>query len=165
MQECGSYLIQKFSGMYLVGREMGGDPRQLGELINKNFNTVLQLREHRNRMTVTIIGVLYGMTAAMSFALFLGVEIVKILTDVSSEFDLSQMGFGQLLHPDIYNIQIIRIEIIAIVFLNAMMSSLMIRMVDGGHKANSSLHFVALTWMGCGIGIATGVVAETVINV
>lgn len=165
MQECGSYLIQKFSGMYLVGREMGGDPRQLGELINKNFNTVLQLREHRNRMTVTIIGVLYGMTASMSFALFLGVEIVKILTDVSSEFDLSQMGFGQLLHPDIYNIQIIRIEVIAIVFLNAVMSSLMIRMVDGGHKANSSLHFVALTWMGCGIGIATGVVAETVINV
>ena len=42
-----SYLIQKFSEMYLVARRMGGEPRQLGELISKNMNAVNQLREQR----------------------------------------------------------------------------------------------------------------------
>lgn len=164
-RESGSYLIQKFSDMYLVGREMGGDPRHLGELISNNFNTVLQLREHRTRMTVTIIGVLYGMTAAMGFALFLGLEIVAILTEVSSDFDLAEMGFGQLLHPDIYNLPMIEAQILVLIFLNAVFSSLMIRSVDGGHKANSSIHFVALTWIGCGVGIGVSRAVDALITV
>jgi len=40
---------QKFSEMYLVGRQMGGDPKMLGELISKNMNAVNQLREQRGR--------------------------------------------------------------------------------------------------------------------
>ncbi|MCX2818422.1 archaellar assembly protein FlaJ [Haladaptatus sp. F3-133] len=163
--ECGSYLIQKFSSMYLVGREMGGDPRHLGELISENFSVALNLRENRKRMTVTIIGVLYGMTAAMSFALFLGVEIVRILTEVSSDFELSEMGFGQLLYPGIYNLQQIGMLILVVVLLNAIFSSLMIRSIDGGHKANASLHFVALTWLGCGIGIGTARAVDGLITV
>lgn len=55
-----SYLIQKFSEMYLVGRQMGGDPKMLGELISKNMNAVNQLREQRRQAAMTFIGLLYG---------------------------------------------------------------------------------------------------------
>jgi len=49
-----SYLIQKFSEMYLVGRQMGGDPKMLGELISKNMNAVNQLRERRQAAAMTL---------------------------------------------------------------------------------------------------------------
>jgi flagellar protein FlaJ len=37
----------------------------------------------------------------------------------------------------------------------AMLSALMIRTVDGGHKLNTYLHFVALTWIGAITGALT----------
>ena len=57
--DCQSYLIQAFSEIYVVGREMGGDPQVPGELI----------------------GLLYGITAASTFAFyieFLSVVIINV---------------------------------------------------------------------------------------
>jgi flagellar protein FlaJ len=39
--------------------------------------------------------------------------------------------------------------------INAVLSALIIRTVDGGHKANALLHFVALTWIGCAVAVLT----------
>jgi hypothetical protein len=54
---------------------MGGSPRRLGELISRHMNEVNQLRERRRQATVTLIGLLYGITAA-AFAFFIGLEVV-----------------------------------------------------------------------------------------
>jgi len=94
-----SYLIQKFSEMYLVGRQMGGDPKMLGELISKNMNAVNQLREQRRQAAMTFIGLLYGITAAATFAFFIGLEIVAILADLTADFQLDEMDIGQIVYP------------------------------------------------------------------
>jgi len=156
-----SYLIQKFSEMYLVGRQMGGDPKQLGELISKNMNTVVQLRERREQSTVTLIGLLYGITAAASFAFFIGLSIVSVLSGMS--FDLSGTGTfaaDQIIHTKSYDIPTIRFLLVIVVLFNAGLSSLMIREVDGGHKISAYLHFVLLAWIGCG----TAVLTQTVVT-
>jgi flagellar protein FlaJ len=85
-----SYLVQKFSEMYLVGRQMGGEPKLLGELISSNMNEVNQLRQRRKQATITLIGVLHGITAASTFAFFIGIEIVNILAGMSLELSDSQ---------------------------------------------------------------------------
>jgi flagellar protein FlaJ len=41
----------------------------------------------------------------------------------------------------------------------------MIRVVDGGHKANSYLHFVALVWIGSLLAVATSHLAGALISV
>ena len=163
--EASSYLIQKFSEMYLVGRQMGGEPKQLGELISTNMNEVLKLRRQRDQATVTLIGVLYGITASASFAFFIGLEVVEILATFSSELNLSQFEFGQIIYAGVYNIPMIEYLLSLIILFNGVLSALMIRMVDGGHKANSYLHFVVLVWIGCGAAVLTSSLAGGLINV
>ncbi|WP_251343820.1 archaellar assembly protein FlaJ [Haloplanus halophilus] len=161
-----SYLIQKFSEMYLVGRQMGGEPKQLGELISENMNHVNQLREQREQATVTMIGLLYGITAASSFAFFIGYKIVDILAGMSLDLtSTSQFSAGQLIHTEVYDLPFIQFLLLSVVLINALLSALMIRTVDGGHKANALLHFVALTWIGCLVAVLTMSVVGGLLNV
>jgi flagellar protein FlaJ len=151
-----SYLIQKFSEMYLVGRQMGGEPKQLGELISENMNHVNQLRQQREQATVTMIGLLYGITAASSFAFFIGFKIVDILANMSLDLSASsQFDAGQLIYTQVYDLPFIQFLLLGVVMINAVLSSLIIRTVDGGHKANALLHFVLLTWIGCVVAVLT----------
>jgi flagellar protein FlaJ len=160
-----SYLVQKFSEMFLVGRQMGGDPKKLGELISDNMNEVLQLRERRAQSTVTLIGVLYGITAASTFAFFIGLEIVEVLASMSVGLNTTQFDFGQIIHTDVYDIETIEYLLIIIILLNAVLSSLMIRIADGGHKINAYMHFVLLTWSSSAIAVFTRIVVGSFLNV
>jgi archaeal flagellar protein FlaJ len=165
--ESRSYLVQKFSQMYLMGREMGGSPKQLGELISANMNTVLQLREKRRQQTVTIIGILYGVTAASIFACFIGLEIVNVMADMAAEINANsdQFDFGEILYGQVYDIPSIQFLLVAVILFNAMLSAIMIRTVDGGHKTNTYLHFVLLTWIGGLIGIGTRTLVQQILTI
>jgi flagellar protein FlaJ len=153
--ESRSYLIQKFSEMYNVGRTMGGDPKTLGELISVNMNEVLKLREKRRQSTMTLIGVLYGVSASAAFTFFIALEVVVVLAEISTEMGLEDLQFGQLIYASIYDVPAIEYLLIVVVLANALLSALMIRQVDGGHKANAYFHFVLLTWISCLLAVAT----------
>jgi flagellar protein FlaJ len=153
--ECRSYLIQKFSEMYLIGRQMGGTPKQLGELISENMNEALQLRERRKQATVTLIGLLYGITAASTFAFFIGLQVVTILSNLSFDLNTAELGVGRLIYTNVYDIPTIEFLLVLVILFNALLSSLMIRGVDGGHKMNSYVHFVTMTWLGAVIAVVT----------
>jgi flagellar protein FlaJ len=154
--ETRSYLIQVFSEMYLIGREMGGSPKQLGELISENMNEVLQLRQQRSQETTTLIGLLYGITAASTFAFFIGLQVVNILAQMSLSLDAgSRLDVGSLINTGVYNIPLIEFLLIIIIMFSAMLSALMVRTVDGGHKANTYMHFVILSWIGALTGTFT----------
>ena len=145
MADTRSHLIQTFSEMYLIGREMGGSPRVLGELISENKNEILQLRGQRQQATTTLIGLLYGITAAPTFAFFIGLEVVSILSNMDVEFETSG-GFdaGQLIQTEAYNIPLIESLLVGVIVFSALLSALMIRTVDNGHKINTYMHFVFL---------------------
>jgi flagellar protein FlaJ len=160
-----SYLIQKFSEMYVVGRQMGGSPKQLGELISENMNNVVQLREQRQQATLTLIGLLYGITVSSTFAFFIGLEIVDILADMAAQLATESFGVGQLIHAGVYDIPLIEYLLLLVVLFNALLSSLMIRTVDGGNKANSYIHFVLFTWLGCLTAILTRAIVSEILNV
>ncbi|MUV90374.1 archaellar assembly protein FlaJ [Halapricum sp. CBA1109] len=154
--ECRSYLIQTFSEMYLVGREMGGSPKMLGELIAQNMNQVLQLRQQREQETTTLIGLLYGITAASTFAFFIGLQVVSILADLSLGLEsTSNFDVTTLINTSVYNIPLIEFLLIIIIVFNGLLSALMIRTLDGGHKLSSYFHFVALTWLGALTAVLT----------
>ena len=154
-EDTNSYVIQKFSEMYLIGREMGGDPKQLGELISTNMNELAQLRERRRQVTVTLIGLLYGISAASAFAFFTGLEIAIIMAGFDIDVGSGAVDFGQLLHTELYNVPLLRYLLLLVLLFNAVVSSLTIRTADGGHYGNAFLHFVALIWVGCLTAVAT----------
>jgi flagellar protein FlaJ len=158
--ETGSYLIQKFSDMYVIGRRMGGEPRRLGDLISKNMSEVLKLRQRRGQEAGTVVGVVYGVTATSSFAFFMGLEIIRMLMSISEKMELNTSAVGSLLHPQVYNIPEIQFMMFIVVLLNSLLSSLMIRVVDRGHTLTGLVHFVALTW----VSVVTAVVTKTLIQ-
>ncbi|WP_101296537.1 archaellar assembly protein FlaJ [Halegenticoccus soli] len=160
-----SYLVQKFSEMYVAGRAMGGDPKRLGELISANMNTVNQLRERRRQATITLIGLLYGITAASSFAFFIGLQVVAILADISEDLTVEQFDFGQLIYAGVYDIPLIEYLLLLVILFNAALSSVMIRTIDGGNKANAYLHFVLLTWLGCLTAIGTKLLVSSLLTI
>jgi flagellar protein FlaJ len=160
-----SYLIQKFSEMYLVGRQMGGEPKQLGELISENMNEVLQLREQREQETITLIGLLYGITAASTFANFIGLQVVNLLSEMTLNLSTSEFDFSQLISTGNYDIPTIEFLLVVVILANALLSAMMIRLVDGGHKLNAYTHFVALSWLGAVVAVVTKVLVSTVISI
>jgi flagellar protein FlaJ len=165
--DCRSYLIQTFSEMYLVGREMGGSPKQLGELIAENMNQALKLRTQRSQAATTLIGLLYGITAASTFAFFIGLQVVNLLADMSLDLQTESVNFdvGSLINTEVYNIPLIEFLLIVVIMFSAMLSALMIRTVDGGHKMNTYLHFVLMTWIGAIVAIATKMIVSSVISI
>jgi flagellar protein FlaJ len=163
--ECRSNLIQKFSEMYLFGRRMGGDPKMLGELISENMNEALQLRERRTQTTITMIGLLYGITAAATFAFFIGLEVVAILSELSLDLNTDSLGVGQLIHTGVYDIPTIEFLLVAVILYNGLVSALMIRTIDGGHKLNAYVHFVALTWIAALVAVLTRAVTASLLSV
>ncbi|NIB99357.1 archaellar assembly protein FlaJ [Halobacterium sp. R2-5] len=160
-----SYLIQKFSEMYLIGREMGGDPKNLGDLISGNMGEVQQLRQRRNQSASTMVGVLYGISAAATFAFFIGLGIVDVISGLGLDFSNSALPVDDLINTAMYDIQLIEYLLVLTVLVNAVLSSLMIRVVDGGHKLNAYLHFVVLTWISAVIGSLTLGLVESLLSV
>jgi len=150
-----SYLIQKFSEMYLIGRQMGGEPKNLGELISRNMSEVLQLRQRRSQSVSTMIGVLYGITAAATFAFFIGLGIVDVISGLGLDFSNPAFDVGTIINTEVYDIQLIEYLLVVTILVNAVLSSLMIRVIDGGHKVNAYVHFVAMTWISAVIAALT----------
>jgi flagellar protein FlaJ len=109
---------------------------------------VLQLREQRNQAATTLIGLLYGITAASTFAFFIGLEVVNVISDLDLDLQPSAgIDVGQIIRPDVYNIPLIEFLLIVVIMFSAMLSAMMVRTVDGGHKINTYMHFVLLAWI------------------
>lgn len=162
--DASSFLIQKFSEMYLIGREMGGGPKRLGELISRNMSEIINLREERKQQTTTLIGVIYGITVASAFAFFIGLELAVILSNFEIDTGGQNIG-GGLIHTEQYNILVLRYLIVVVLIFNALISSLMLRVSDGGHFGNSYIHFTALLWLGAITGEITRRLIDVLISV
>lgn len=160
-----SYLIQKFSEMYLIGRQMGGAPKHLGELISENMSEVLQLRQQRSQSASTLVGVLYGISAAATFAFFIGLGIVDVISGLGLDFSNPAFDVGSIINTEVYDIETIKYLLVLTLLINASLSSLMTRVVDGGHKVNAYIHFVALTWISCVIGSVTLELVKSLLSV
>ncbi len=159
-----SFLIQKFSEMYLIGREMGGAPKRLGELISGNMNEIINLRQERRQQTTTLIGVLYGITAASAFAFFIGLELAIMLSEFDVDLPDDAAG-GDIIYTDQYDVPLLRFLIVIVLIFNAFISSLILRVSDGGHIGNSYLHFTALLWVGALTGALTEWLISTIVTV
>jgi flagellar protein FlaJ len=154
--ETGSYLIHKFGDMYVTGRRMGGDPETLGLVISENFEEVVRVREQRAQATMTFVGVLYGITAAVVFASFVGFEITKQMVSISE--GISDVDFDTataLFNSGTYNVGFIELLLLLFVLLNAFFSSVAVRLIDRRHPVSGLVHFVALCWIGAVVATLT----------
>ncbi|MDY7082485.1 MAG: flagellar assembly protein FlaJ, partial [Halobacteria archaeon] len=110
--------------------------------------------------------ILYGLSAATAFAFYIGIEIVKIMIEVTNKIPTNTGGpTGQLLHTGVYNIPQVSTIIMSLIIINAVVGSLIIKIIDGGHKINALPHFVGLTWAGSIVATLTPIFVSSFISV
>ena len=147
--ETGSDLALKFSEMFLEGTLAGGRTKDMSQIISDNFNRILGLRMRRYASASTMIGLLYGIAIFVALVLFLSVGIVNEMADIYSTIDIPA-GYEdiEVLHPLTFEGWLLTFSIAILIFIHAVISSMMSRVAGGGHKAGALFHISALLWIG-----------------
>ncbi|AEA47473.1 archaellar assembly protein FlaJ [Archaeoglobus veneficus] len=158
MRECETFIIHRFSEMYMDARIKGGVPEKIGNIIAKNVERINALRMHRNQTTTTLIGVLYGITASLAFALYVGVEVIELMANSLQVINMNLpegVPSASILSLQQYNIPQVNFIIALLLIVHSMLSSVMIKIVDGGHQVNAYFHFVVMLWISALSALAT----------
>jgi flagellar protein FlaJ len=166
MRECGTFMIRRLSEMYLETRIKGGIAEKIGDLIARNGERIIALRMRRSQTTTTLIGVLYGITASLSFALFIGVKIIDIMGKSLVSAELSgNLEAINVINLQLYNIPLVNFMISLILIIHSMLSAIMIKVVDGGHQVNGYFHFVVMVWISAVSALLTDIGLGGVVNI
>jgi flagellar protein FlaJ len=144
--ESGSYLIWKFSDMYREARSFGANTKELGIIISKNFNEVLKIREKRKQVTETLRGLLYGLVATSSFAMFATIEIVEQIIRTLSTIDTTQ-ATSDFLNPGIYELEPMLAIVVFGSISTSVVSSIIIRISKRRSISGCIYHISILIWV------------------
>lgn len=159
--ESGSNLIQRFSEMFIEALHIGGRPYPISLIISNNFVELSALRKQRFQTTSSLIGIMYGLQAGLTFSLYISYGVVKMMNSMFSNIQLPKEVVGSILYVTLpTNLEIISILLLAIVIAHSIISAVAIRVVDGGHIFSSFIHFIIMMW----IGSIVAVVTETMLN-
>lgn len=144
----GSNLIERFATMFVEGTNVGGKPAIIGEIISKNFMSILSMRKLRYSSASSMIGVLYGMTAGIAATMFLAVSIISMLAKMFSNVSIPDIDIGiSIATIASTNVPLMTTMLMIMMICHSLISAMLIRVVDGGHHFNTYTHFVGLVWV------------------
>lgn len=148
--EAGSQLVERFTSMYDEAVAAGGQPDVIGRIISDNMVNIVGLRKRRYQKAGSFRGTLFGIAAAMAFALFVGVGILGMLTELFQ--GLSSVGSGPIdvptiIHTSAANVPQLELLVVGLLVGNAAISSLMVRLIDGGARLRAFEDFPLLLWV------------------
>jgi len=145
----GSNLIERFGTIFSEGTHLGGKPEVIGDIIGDNVMEINSLRKLRYSSSSSLVGELYGLTGGIAFTMFLSLYIVKMLGEVFSHANIPQgMNVGlSVSAATSVNIDFLTLLIMAMLVGHSFLSSVLIRVVDGGHMFNVYTHFVGMLWV------------------
>lgn len=144
----GSNLIERFATMFVEGTTVGGKPAIIGDIISKNFMSILSMRKLRYSSASSLIGVLYGMTAGIAATMFLALSIIAMLAKMFSNISIPDIDIGiSIATISATNIPLMTTMLMIMMVCHSLMSAMLIRIVDGGHHFNTYTHFVGLVWI------------------
>ena len=145
----GSNLIQRFSEIFVEATNLGGKPEIIGDMLANNFMRIVNLRKKRYQSSSSLVGVLYGLTAGIAFTLNISVSVVGLMQEMFASMQMdSNMSMGVIIYTDIGSVEILSLMIMFIVFVHALVSALLIRVVNGGHMLSGTTDFVIMMWIG-----------------
>lgn len=144
----GSNLIERFATMFVEGTNVGGKPAIIGEIISKNFMSILSMRKLRYSSASSLIGVLYGLTAGIAATMFLAVSIIAMLAKLFSTLSIPDIDIGiSIATIGSTNVDLMITMLMFMMVCHSLISAMLIRVVDGGHHFNTYTHFVGLVWV------------------
>jgi flagellar protein FlaJ len=151
--ETSSNTIDKFGDMYVLCIQNGSKPEPTSIFISNNMFKVLAIRKKRQTIASSFVGILYGIMISLSITLYITIGIVqymgKIVSDlVTTDPDFLSGGFITTIFSATYSTTGIELMAFLVIFIHALLSSMLLPMLKGGHIAGFVVHFVTLLWMG-----------------
>jgi len=150
--ETRSNLIAKFTEMYIKALMVGGKPTEVSRIISRNFVKINGLRKHRYQTAANMAGVLYGLTVAISFTLFLSINIMKIMNKAFSQVVIPEKMYVPIIITT-YNVTLMQYLAVAVIFIHTIASSLLIRIIGGNHRYSFFLHLAMMVWLAAVVSI------------
>lgn len=154
--ESGSNMINYFAHIFAESVYLGGHAQKIGELISKNFSRLVNLRSLRHQQAASLRGALYGSLLGFIATIYISVSITNMLATIfvdSFVESATEGAIGGLIGsvvptiPEV-DMTLVNLYIGIMVFIHAFVSSLIIKMVDGGQKFAFFFDFTMMLWLG-----------------
>lgn len=166
--ETGSHLIFHFVRIFSESIYLGGSPEKIGEIVSKNFSKLLSLRKLRLQLTGSMRGSFYGTLLGFSAAIYMTTEVASMLAKIFSQpfQQASDSSLGDVVSsiaPQIPEVDMVMagIYIGVLVILHSLVSSFMLKVMDGGFKSGALLDFPLMVWLGSLVSIIIPYAAKT----
>ena len=152
--ETESNFIDKFTRMYIDTTGHGSSPERTSYFISKNMNKFLAMRKKRNVFVSSMTGVSYGTMVALAGTMwimyavidYVGVLIENMYGGMATG-GAASVFLGSIINPS-YDLGVLSLVVIVILSIHALVSSLTINSMKGGHWFGGAFHFSALIWVG-----------------
>jgi len=161
--DTGSHLIDKFTKIFTESIFLGGNAEKIGEIISINYNRLLSLRKLKFQLASSLRGALYGSLVGFATSSYVSTQITKILGDMfSAPFENIEEGGSQIMSamlgsviPPIaeINMDIIYLYVGIMILVHSFISSLLVKVVDGGSYYSALFDFVLMVWIGAILSI------------
>ncbi|MEM4160430.1 MAG: type II secretion system F family protein [Thermoplasmata archaeon] len=146
--ESGSDLISKFNALYVEGTHIGGNPRQISQIISDNFITIVGLRKHKYQVCSTTAGILYGLTAGITFPLYISLYLSGwIQRLMSSVAPPEEYPFLNILHGTVFDATWLMIISLFVICVHSFLSAYMLKILKGSHPYVMLRHFCIMLWI------------------
>lgn len=159
-KESGSALIAEFMDIFTTVVYRGGSAQVAGQIVSDNMSRINGLRDMKREFASTlkgnVYGTFFGLAITIYISLLISVLLFKIFSSLTEGLDgISKDLLGSIFSTDAMgtDFTISSYYVAAILTIHALISSYIIKEVDGGNKFSMFTDFVALLWIGAIIEI------------
>ncbi|RUM33632.1 MAG: type II secretion protein F [Archaeoglobus sp.] len=146
--ETGSNLIYRFTDMFVEAIGLGSDPKDVAEIIADNFTVINTLRAKRAQTSSSFVGIAYGVVIGIAFSLYISFGVVESMNSLYSKLHIPNSFVGNILHTvPSTSIATLNVIIFLILLIHAIISSISLKVMDGGRYMSSLLHLTGMTWV------------------
>lgn len=148
VSDTGSWLISIFSEIFKKSIRLGAEPEYIGMVISRNFERLVRLRRKREQNVSSFKGVIYGITGAFAFSVSSAFQVAAYMTHLFSNLPVTGDFIQSIIFvPSSSGLQLTSYILVAILVLHSLLSSLSVKLADGGHLGITLYQFVILVWI------------------
>lgn len=153
-KESGSALVSEFMDIFISVVYRGGSSAVAGKIVSDNMLKIISLRDQKGEFAGTlkgnVYGTFFGLALTIYISLLVSVLLAQIFTSLTEDMGGAALDMVSGIFPSNLQIDIgaASIYIAAILVIHAVMSSFILKDVDGGNKLSMFTDVVILMWIG-----------------
>lgn len=153
-KESGSMLISEFMDIFVSVVYRGGSAQVAGEIVSDNMSRINGLRDQKREFASTFKGSAYGTFFGLSITLYISllisVLLIGIFTSMTDGLDgMAKDLLGSIIPVDMrIDLALSSIFVAIILSIHAVVTSFIIKEVDGGNKFSMFTDAVMMLWIG-----------------